>query len=255
MPRQGRPSLDAAPAVAGPPTAGGRPATPPWLRDGAAGAVAGAANLVTGFPFDTVKVTMQARAAAAAPGRPPFPSALAAARAIVSSGGPAALFRGMSVPLAGAAAETAVNYGVYTAGLRAAGWGAGWRRGAGHEPPRQASVAGAPAPASPARPPLHVVALAAAAAGAALSPVLSPAELIKIRLQAGAAAARCPPPQPAAAAEGGGGRAAVRRHAGPAACVRAMLAVEGVGGLTRGLAATAAREVPGNVSVCVEGDA
>ena len=185
--------------------------TPPWLRDATAGAAAGAANLVTGFPFDTVKVTMQQARAA------PYPSAAAAARAILAAGGLAALFRGMAVPLAGAAGETAINYAAYTAGLRSL---ARWGEGGGRE--------GGSGEAPPARPPLPAVALAAAGAGAALSPVLAPAELIKVRLQADAVV---------------GG---ARRYSGPLACVRATLAADGLAGFGRGLAATAAREVPGN---------
>lgn len=64
--------------------------------------------------------------------------------------------------------------------------------------------------------------VAGAAAGAALSAVLAPTELVKCRVQMGQARS-------------------------PLACVRAVVAEEGVvRGLSRGLGATLVREVPGN---------
>jgi len=131
------------------------------LRDAVAGAVAGAANLTAGFPFDTVKVVQQA-----SPGR--YATSWACARGLAAQG-PLTLFRGMSAPLAGAALETGINYAVYVATLKrlCPGWEPGGKRGVGEN-----------------RPPLTAVAAAAAAAGAALSLVLSPFELVKCRLQA-----------------------------------------------------------------------
>lgn len=76
------------------------------------------------------------------------------------------------------------------------------------------------------------MAAAAGAAGVVLSPVLSPAELVKCRLQAGTA---------------GHVSSHVGSHvSGPAACVRQLLQREGVRGLTRGLSGTVARESLGN---------
>lgn len=77
---------------------------------------------------------------------------------------------------------------------------------------------------------LSSVAAAAAVAGVALSPVLSPAELIKCRLQMGAA-----------------GRPSVGgTFTGPGECLRHLLRTEGPRGLTRGLSGTLAREAFGN---------
>ena len=77
---------------------------------------------------------------------------------------------------------------------------------------------------------LTSVAAAAAVAGVALSPVLSPAELIKCRLQMGAA-----------------GRPGVSgSFTGPGECLRHLLRTEGARGLTRGLSGTLAREAFGN---------
>lgn len=74
------------------------------------------------------------------------------------------------------------------------------------------------------------VAAAAAVAGVALSPILSPAELVKCRLQMGASA------RP----RGGG------MFNGPGECIRHLLRTEGPRGLTRGLSGTLARETFGN---------
>ena len=155
---RGAPAAAMAPSsgAAAAPAATARP-----LRDAVAGAVAGAANLTAGFPFDTVKVVQQA-----SPGR--YATSWACARGLAAQG-PLTLFRGMSAPLAGAALETGINYAVYVATLKrlCPGWEPGGKRGVGEN-----------------RPPLTAVAAAAAAAGAALSLVLSPFELVKCRLQA-----------------------------------------------------------------------
>lgn len=68
-------------------------------------ASAGAANVISGHPFDTVKVIMQ--------GNPrDHKNAISAARHVVSTSGTLGLYRGMTSPLIGGALETAVNYGV-----------------------------------------------------------------------------------------------------------------------------------------------
>lgn len=118
------------------------------------GCLAGAANIFTGFPLDTVKVRLQAQ-------RGQYAGAWDCFRKIVRNEGPRALFRGLLPPVLGGAAETGVNYVVYN------------------------SVSVTLASKLPSEAPLPAVAVAAAAAGAALSPVLSPAELVKCRMQAG----------------------------------------------------------------------
>jgi len=157
------------------------------------GSVAGAANILSGYPFDTIKVRLQRQGHA-------YRSAWHCLRVVVREEGVRALFRGVGPPVIGGAAETAVNYLVY---MRATAALAGGR--------------------DPSRAPLPAVAAAAATAGAALSPVLSPAELLKVRLQAG---------------EGGA--------ATSLGCLREGLRREGARFLSRGLSGTLAREVPGN---------
>mmetsp|Transcript_14356 Transcript_14356/g.43357 ORF Transcript_14356/g.43357 Transcript_14356/m.43357 type:complete len:303 (-) Transcript_14356:2366-3274(-) len=169
----------------------------------AAGCAGGAANCFVGFPFDSVKVRLQASQ------RGTFKGPYHCFRHIVRTEGVAALYRGLSVPLIAGAVETGINYAVYTQCL-----------------PLIEGRAGATARDSS----LLSVAAAAAVAGVALSPILSPAELVKCRLQMGASA------RP----RGGG------MFNGPGECIRHLLRTEGPRGLTRGLSGTLARETFGN---------
>lgn len=70
-------------------------------------------------------------------------------------------------------------------------------------------------------PPLAAVPIAGAGAGAALSVILGPTELLKCRLQT------------------------TGHYEGPVACLRQIVAEEGTRGLARGLGATLIREVRG----------
>ncbi len=83
-------------------------------------------------------------------------------------------------------------------------------------------------PQASSQPSLSHVATAAGVAGVALSVVLSPVELIKCRLQLGSYDKQ------------------FHRHKGPLDVLRSVVAEEGVRGLSRGMGATMAREVPGN---------
>ncbi|GFR45843.1 hypothetical protein Agub_g7209 [Astrephomene gubernaculifera] len=135
-------------------------------RELLAGFAAGAANVTSGYPFDTVKVRLQS----AAPGR--YRGALHCATEVVRSEGVRrGLFRGLSSPLVGGTAETGVNYLVYSRVLAAL-------------TPAQLT------PGSP--PPLECVAAAGAVAGVALSGILGPTELVKCRMQQAGSAARYP---------------------------------------------------------------
>lgn len=166
-----------------------------------AGCIGGAANCFTGFPFDSVKVRLQTSP------RGTFTGPLQCLQHIVSTEGVTALYRGMSVPLLFGALETGINYVTYTQSL---------------------PLIEGRASASPSNSSLPSVAAAAAVAGIVLSPVLSPAELVKCRLQASSSLH---------------GRSSV---SGPLACVRHLLQQEGIRGLFRGLSGTMARESCGN---------
>ncbi|KAG1661638.1 hypothetical protein FOA52_007519 [Chlamydomonas sp. UWO 241] len=80
-------------------------------------------------------------------------------------------------------------------------------------------------PFAAAQVPMATVPIAAAASGAALSLMVSPIELVTIRMQM-----------------------AGSPYTSTAHVLRSLLATEGVRGLTRGLGATIAREVPGSVA-------
>ncbi|KAF5843122.1 mitochondrial carrier protein-domain-containing protein [Dunaliella salina] len=81
---------------------------PVWFAEAICGALAGSANVVSGYPFDTVKVRMQSS--------PPhhFQSSLQCFQHILKTEGVAnGLFRGVTSPLLGGMLETGVNYMVY----------------------------------------------------------------------------------------------------------------------------------------------
>ncbi len=120
-------------------------------------------------------------------------------RSIVQHEGFNGLFRGLSSPLVGGALETGVNYGVYESVL-----------------PRLKHL---PDPIA--------IPLSAATAGFFLSWIVSPAELIKCRMQLGAADA-------------------AHSYTGPVDCMRQVVRSEGLRGLFRGATGTLAREMPGN---------
>ncbi|GIL60795.1 hypothetical protein Vafri_15320 [Volvox africanus] len=171
---------------------------PTAARELLAGFAAGAANVTSGYPFDTVKVRLQS----AAPGQ--YRGAMHCLCTIVQQEGVRrGLFRGLSSPLVGGTAETGINYMVYSRVLDAL------------RPDDSSTI------------PLTSVAVAGAVAGVALSVVLGPTELVKCRMQQAGSAARYPD--------------------GPLQCLREIVATEGgLRGLSRGLGATMAREVPGN---------
>lgn len=75
-------------------------------RDLVAGTCAGAAQMVVGFPFDTVKVKLQYAS------RGQYGSVMDAVRHTVAEHGPAGLFKGMGVPLATVAVFNAVLFSV-----------------------------------------------------------------------------------------------------------------------------------------------
>lgn len=159
------------------------------VRDLLAGTAAGMVGKVFEYPFDTVKVRQQTR---------PGLGAVECARRAVRAGGAASLYRGVSVPLAGAMAENAVIFGSYQAAHRALGGGDDlWRAAA-----------------------------AGSASGLAVACLLTPLEVVKVRVQA----ERC-----------GGAR---RR--GPAECARAVYRAHGVRGFFRGQTATVARDSVGS---------
>lgn len=177
----------------------GASASPTPLVATIAGAFGGGANIFTGYPFDSVKVRLQAS------NKGTFSGPYDCFRHILRTEGVSGLYRGLSVPLIGGIVETGINYAAYTQSLKF------------FEGPR----------AVPQTSSLASVAAAAGFAGFVLSFVLSPAELVKCRMQMGL-------------------HPTLGGFAGPMDCIRHLIRTEGVRGLGRGLSGTLTRETFGN---------
>lgn len=81
-------------------------------KDLTAGTVGGAAQLIVGHPFDTIKVKLQSQPSPL-PGQPPkYAGAIDAVRKTVASEGPKGLYKGMGAPLATVAAFNALLFTV-----------------------------------------------------------------------------------------------------------------------------------------------
>ena len=81
-------------------------------KDLAAGTAGGAAQLICGHPFDTIKVKLQSQPAPLPGQVPKFSGAMDAVRQTLASEGPRGLYKGMGAPLATVAALNAVLFSV-----------------------------------------------------------------------------------------------------------------------------------------------
>ncbi|KAJ1281922.1 hypothetical protein BS78_03G010400 [Paspalum vaginatum] len=192
-------------------------------REFVAGGVGGMAGVLAGHPLDTLRIRLQQPPAPApalgprgildatrrAAPSPPPPSAARLLRGILSAEGPAALYRGMAAPLASVAFQNAMVFQVYAILSRSL------------DADRSATASAPPSYTS--------VALAGVGTGALQTLILSPVELVKIRLQLEAA---------------GHKRRRPGDHRGPVDMARDILRKEGPRGLYRGLAVTALRDAP-----------
>lgn len=81
-------------------------------KDLTAGTVGGAAQLIVGHPFDTIKVKLQSQPVPP-PGQPPrYSGAIDAVKQTLGAEGPRGLYKGMGAPLATVAAFNAVLFTV-----------------------------------------------------------------------------------------------------------------------------------------------
>lgn len=180
-------------------------------KDLTAGTVGGAAQLICGHPFDTIKVKLQSQPAPLPGQAPKFAGAMDAVKQTLAAEGPRGLYKGMGAPLATVAAFNAVLFtvrGQMEALLR--------------------SQPGAPLT-------VNQQIVCGAGAGVAVSFLACPTELIKCRLQAQSALASA-------------GEAAVAvKYGGPMDVAKHVLKSEGgARGLFKGLVPTMGREIPGN---------
>lgn len=183
-------------------------------KDLTAGTVGGAAQLIVGHPFDTIKVKLQSQPTPL-PGQPPkYSGAMDAVKQTIAAEGPRGLYKGMGAPLATVAAFNALLFtvrGQMEALLRS-------------EPGAPLSV--------------NQQVVCGAGAGVAVSFLACPTELIKCRLQAQSALSG------SATSPGG------VKYGGPMDVAKHVLRSEGgMRGLYKGLFPTLAREVPGNAAM------
>ncbi|XP_022893748.1 mitochondrial carnitine/acylcarnitine carrier-like protein isoform X1 [Olea europaea var. sylvestris] len=182
-------------------------------KDLTAGTVGGAAQLICGHPFDTIKVKLQSQPVPL-PGQPPkYSGAIDAVKQTIAAEGPRGLYKGMGAPLATVAAFNAVLFtvrGQMEALLR--------------------SEPGAPLT-------VNQQVICGAGAGVAVSFLACPTELVKCRLQAQSALATTD------------SAAVAVKYGGPMDVARHVLQTGGARGLFKGLVPTLAREVPGNAAM------
>ncbi|PXF47908.1 Mitochondrial carnitine/acylcarnitine carrier-like protein [Gracilariopsis chorda] len=178
-------------------------APPPTLavaKELFAGTVGGTAQICVGHPFDTVKVKLQSMKKPL-PGQPPmYTGAVDVVRQVVAREGVRGLFAGIQAPLPFVAVFNATLFAANGTMRRVLGKG---------RPEEQLSLA--------------EIGAAGVGAGAAVSFVACPTELVKCRLQA----------QPGV-------------FNGAIDCTRQVVANRGMSGLFTGMQATMIREMPGN---------
>ncbi|BBM99533.1 hypothetical protein MPTK1_1g21910 [Marchantia polymorpha subsp. ruderalis] len=176
-------------------------------NDYIAGVAAGVATVLIGHPFDTIKVKLQTQRRNAQASQ--YRNGVHCLMQIVRGEGARGLYRGATPSFVGMSLESALLFGIYTQ-LRST-FQAGDEKS----------------------PLLYSVLPAGFLAGASVSTVLCPTELVKCRLQA-------------QVKRGSAGGRSLKVYDGPVDCVLRTLRSEGVQGLFRGLTATFAREAFGN---------
>lgn len=167
-----------------------------WGKEFVAGGFGGIAGIFTGYPLDTLRIRQQHSRVAG--------SAFSILRNLVRTEGPAALYRGMAAPLASVTFQNATVFQIYAVLSRAF----------------DSSVPSLDPPS------YKGVALGGFGTGAIQSLLLSPVELVKIRLQLQNKT------QPS------------DQLGGPIDVARSILQREGLRGMYRGLTVTILRDAP-----------
>ncbi|KAF5201365.1 Mitochondrial carnitine/acylcarnitine carrier-like protein [Thalictrum thalictroides] len=180
-------------------------------KDLTAGTIGGAAQLICGHPFDTIKVKLQSQPVPLAGQLPKYTGAIDAVKKTIVAEGLGGMYKGMGAPLATVAAFNAVLFtvrGQLESILRS-------------EPGSRLTI--------------NQQVVCGAGAGVVVSFLACPTELVKCRLQA----------QSALADLSSSGRGV--KYSGPMDVAKHVLRSEGgMKGLFKGLVPTLGREVPGN---------
>lgn len=167
-----------------------------WGREFVAGGFGGIAGIVAGYPLDTIRIRQQSSNSG---------SAVSIFRRVVANEGPCALYRGMGAPLASVTFQNAMVFQTYALLSRALDKSIDPR-----DPPSYKGVA-----------------LGGIGTGALQSLILSPVELLKIRLQL----QQNPKP-------------GLGTNKGPIELAKTILKAEGLRGIYRGLTITVLRDAP-----------
>lgn len=171
-----------------------------WGREFVAGGFGGIAGIISGYPLDTLRIRLQ---------QPNSGSAVSILRRVMAGEGPAALYRGMGAPLASVTFQNAMVFQTYAILSRAFDSSA-----SATDPPSYKGVV-----------------LGGVGTGAIQSIMLSPVELVKIRLQL----------QNVSHANL---REAAASHKGPVSVAKSILKAEGIKGIYRGFVITVLRDAP-----------
>ncbi|KAG8379939.1 hypothetical protein BUALT_Bualt07G0141800 [Buddleja alternifolia] len=167
-----------------------------WGREFVAGGFGGMAGILTGYPLDTLRIRQQHSSNKG--------SASAILRRVVSTEGPFALYRGMAAPLASVTFQNAIVFQTYAILSRAFD-----QNTKADDPPSYKGVT-----------------LGGIGTGAIQSLLLSPVELVKIRLQLQSKTDT------------------LANQSGPVHIARIILRTQGLRGIYRGLGITVLRDAP-----------
>ncbi|XP_057466211.1 mitochondrial arginine transporter BAC2 [Actinidia eriantha] len=171
-----------------------------WGKEFVAGGFGGVAGVFAGYPLDTLRIRQQQPSSTG--------SAFGILRGVVAAEGPLALYRGMSAPLASVTFQNAMVFQIYAVLSRAF----------------DSSVSATDPPS------YKGIALGGVGTGAIQSLMLTPVELVKIRLQLQMTNNKT--------------NQLADRHTGPVSVAKSIFQREGWKGMYRGLTITVLRDAP-----------
>ncbi|KAL4039246.1 hypothetical protein IC575_002896 [Cucumis melo] len=173
-----------------------------WGREFVAGGFGGIAGVISGYPLDTLRIMQQQSISG---------SASKIFRNIIANDGPAGLFRGMAAPLASVTFQNAAVFQIYAVLSRAFN--------------SSSQSNGDP-------PSYKAVSFAGVGTGALQSFILSPVELVKIRLQL------------QSSRHATSSSSSSFSHRGPLSVTKSIYKTEGLRGIYKGLTITILRDAP-----------